>query len=351
VRATAKLSVVESDGTPLFDPDDVAAIRDALAADLAGRLGPLTVSEGPERFGGGMDTYVYAFRLAGDISPAWAAPLVLRVFPSMGQVAKAEREAAMQTFAVEKGILAPKPLLVDTSGTAFGLPFMIMERMRGAPMLSRIKNPLNMPGMLKAMAALQARLHSLPTDGCPIPYERPLVDEWLSRSRELVNKFHPAGLDRPLAWLETHIDMVKDEEPVLTHNDFHPMNLLIDGDRMALLDWPDAALGDRHCDVARTLALLYLAGPLAQSAIERTVLRLLRGYIVSKYRREYESHLPLDVGRIRYWQVLHAFGVWAQLAVMRQEGEAAIGAREGVLGEIPDSIFPALESYVDERIR
>ena len=135
-----------------------------------------------------------------------------------------------------------------------------------------------------------------------------------------------------------------------THNDFHPLNLLVDGDRVVLLDWSAAALGDRHCDVARTLALFWLAGPLAKSAVERTALRLLRGYVVSKYRREYESLLPLDEDRLRYWQALHAFGVWTQIAVMRQEGEAAIGARQGVLDEVPASVLPALRDYVWARI-
>jgi hypothetical protein len=93
---------------------------------------------------------------------------------------------------------------------------MIMERMPGLPMLSRIKNPLNIPSMLRTMAELQAKLHSLPTDGCPVPYERPLVDEWLSQSQDLVRKFRPDGLDRPLAWLEENVELVREEQPVLT---------------------------------------------------------------------------------------------------------------------------------------
>ena len=202
--------------TPSFDPNDLAAIRTGLIADLTSRLGAIEFVEGPERFGDGMDTYIYALRLSGDVSSQWSAPLVLRVFPSMDQVDKAEREAAMQTFAAEKGIPAPKPLLVETSGAVLGLPFMIMERMPGLPMLSRIKNPLNIPGMLRTMAQLQAKLHSLPTDGCPVPYEQPLVDEWLAQSQDLVRKFRPEGLDRPLAWLEENVELVRDEKPVLT---------------------------------------------------------------------------------------------------------------------------------------
>jgi aminoglycoside phosphotransferase (APT) family kinase protein len=150
--------------------------------------------------------------------------------------------------------------------------------------------------------------------------------------------------------MESHADLVRDEEPALLHNDFHPLNIMLDGERMTLLDWPDAAVGDRHCDVARTLALFWLAAPLERSFIGRTVLGLLRRYIVPLYVREYRSHLALDDVRLRYWEALHAFKAWAQIAVLHHEGEAALGARAGVAAEIPPTMIRALESYVRTRI-
>ena len=333
-----------------FDPDDSSFIREQLTTYLSERVGEVEVAEGPDRYRSGLDTYVYAIRFAGSLPEEWTLPLVLRVYPSPEQAEKAEREAAVQTFVAQHGFPAPRPLLVESAGAALGLPFMIMERCGGSLVVGRFKNPFGLRRVVREMAALQARLHMLPVEGCPLPYDSPLVDRWLAEPRDQVSRFHPRGLDVAMRWLEVNAAMVRQEEPALLHNDFHPLNILADGERMTLLDWSDAALGDRHCDVARTLALLWLAAPLEKSLANRTALRLLRRYLVPLYEREYRSHLPLDARRLRYWEALHAFRAWAQIAVMRQEGESAIGARSGVSGEIPPSVLPALREYVRVRM-
>jgi aminoglycoside phosphotransferase (APT) family kinase protein len=332
-----------------FDPDDTASIRSALEGFLAARFGDIEITDGPDRFGSGMDTYVYAIRLRGSLPDGWLDPLVLRVFPTPAQKDKARCEAAAQTFAADSGISTPRPLLVELAWEPYGLPFMIMERAPGAQLVDRFKNPMQLRSAISAMADLHVRLHTVPTEGCPLPYESPLVDRWLAPAKENVEKFRPPGLDEPLRWLDQNADLVRDEEPVLVHNDFHPLNLLADGDRLTLLDWSNATLGDRHSDVARTLALFWLAAPLEKSWSGRTVLGILRRYIVPAYEREYRKLYPLDRAKLRYWQALHAFASWAQVAVMMQEGEAAIGARAGVLSEIPPGLIKALATYFEER--
>lgn len=328
-----------------FDPDDVASIRQALADHLTNRFGTTSVIEGPDRYGSGLDTYVYAIRLDGQLTWEWRQPLVLRVYPTPEQKQKAQREADAQTFASDRGISAPRPLLVEPDWQPYGLPFMIMERAPGHQLIDWFKSPLRVRSAIGAMVTLQVQLHSVPTDDCPLPYESPLVDRWLAPAKENVEHFRLPGLLEPLHWLEENADLVRDEDPVFLHNDFHPLNLLVDGDRLTLLDWPDAALGDRHCDLARTLALFWLAAPLERSLVGRTTLGLLRRYIVPAYEREYSSHLAVDPTRLRYWQALHAFTAWTQIAVMQQEGEEALGARSGVLSEIPAALVPALEAY------
>lgn len=332
-----------------FDPGDIVAIRDGLIQILSPMLGTIAVAEGPVRFTSGLDTFIYAVKLDGSLPPEWTVPLVLRIYPSGEQNMKAEREFAIQRFVIARGFPAPEPLHVNLSGEPWGLPFMIMQRVAGSGLIDRFKNPLAIAGIVKAMATLQARLHVLPTDGCPLPYDSPLVERRLEPSRALISKYHPAGLDAPLHWLEDNIHLVRNEEPALTHNDYHPLNLIVEGDRMTLLDWSDAALGDRHCDVARTLALFWLAPALERSFLGRTALRTLRGFIVKRYERAYASHLPLDRERLRYWQALHAFNAWLQIATMRQEGAAAIGARAGVLAEIPPGLVASLRRYFEQR--
>jgi aminoglycoside phosphotransferase (APT) family kinase protein len=280
-----------------------------------------------------------------------AAPLVLRVYPTVNQGPKAKREGDIQAFAAERGITVPRPLLVEPEIGSFGLPFMVMERALGEQAINALKNPLKIPRLVRDMTALQARLHTIPTEGCPLPYEAPLVDRLLEEPQDYVSRYNPPGLAAPLAWMKSHTDLVRDEEPVLVHLDFHPMNILTDGDRMTLIDWADGTIGDRHADVGRTLALFWLAAPLLDSIVERTLLRMLRLYLVPAYQREYRKHLPLDATRLRYWEALHAFRAWTQVAVIKQEGEEALGARKGMASELPASVVPAFAEYVATRMR
>jgi aminoglycoside phosphotransferase (APT) family kinase protein len=151
--------------------------------------------------------------------------------------------------------------------------------------------------------------------------------------------------------MKANAGIVRGEEPVVVHLDFHPLNILDDGDTMTLIDWADGTIGDRHADVARTLALFWLAAPLLESAVERTLLSVLRRYLVPAYQRAYRKHLPLDEKRLRYWEALHTFRAWTQIAVIKQEGEEALGARKGMASALPSAVIPAFAEYVAARTR
>ena len=125
--------------------------------------------EGPDRITGGRDTYAYGFRMSSaSIPDDWLGPLILRVYATDRDGPKAEREAAAQRFATERGFCAPRPLMVEAGAVPSGLPFMIMERASGAPMLDRFKNPLAISRMLTILAETQAGLHSLPCHDWPL---------------------------------------------------------------------------------------------------------------------------------------------------------------------------------------
>jgi aminoglycoside phosphotransferase (APT) family kinase protein len=77
-------------------------------------------------------------------------------------------------------------------------------------------------------------------------------------------------------WLRARSAIVADETGTLAicHNDFHPLNTLVDADGHAtVLDWADAKLGDSHCDVARSLVIFSIAPLAASSTVERVALR------------------------------------------------------------------------------
>jgi len=332
-----------------FDPQDTGEIRTRIDAYVTRRFGKAGVAGEPQRIGNGLDTYVYAFEVDGDGAPYdWRRPLVLRVYPSSDQGDKARREYAVQRFAVNGGFPAPRPLAVEDAEGALGLPFMIMERVAGVPLLERMKNPLKLRGAIDSMARLHLRLHRLPVSGCPLPADRPLVDRQLADVRAQMQRFALDGLDAEYGWLAANRRVVIPEETSVLHNDFHPLNIMVAGPEMCVLDWSDAAVGDRHHDLARTLALFWLAPPLAPSALERTLLGLLRRYIIPRYLRAYEAGLPVDRPRLRYWQALHAFRAWLQLLSLERD-PAGAGGRQGAAQSVPPGFIEGVREYFRER--
>ena len=138
----------------------------------------LGYSEEPAAVGDGWETYVYGFRLSGaPSSDVWSGPLIVRIFPSSELAWRANEEAAVQRFARERGVPTPLPLAVDADGVALGLPCMVMERFAGRTVLERLsENPLAGRRLIPPMAELQASLHRLPIDGCPLPLEGTLAE-------------------------------------------------------------------------------------------------------------------------------------------------------------------------------
>jgi aminoglycoside phosphotransferase (APT) family kinase protein len=76
--------------------------------------------------------------------------------------------------------------------------------------------------------------------------------------------------------------------PALLHLDYHPLNVLVEGERVtAVLDWANARGGDPRFDLARTLSILRLA-PLPPSLPEKAA-RTMRRAFETGWRRGYEQ--------------------------------------------------------------
>ncbi|MBA4493095.1 phosphotransferase family protein [Paenactinomyces guangxiensis] len=74
------------------------------------------------------------------------------------------------------------------------------------------------------------------------------------------------------------------KQDVLVHLDFHPLNVLTDGQTItAVIDWANAAKGEARFDIARTMSILRLEGlrpgsVLPQGAVRDFERGWLRGY-------------------------------------------------------------------------
>lgn len=327
----------------------------ALREYLCGRsdLTHVRLVDAPTPIGSGFDSYIYAFRIQGDPrGERWVAPLVLRLQAKPEYASKVRREAVVQAFMAAAGYPTPALLAVEDDRNALGLPFMIMERVPGTTMLARaLSNPLRAAALLRRLGELHAQMHTLPTDGWPLDHEsEPISMRRLAQTRSSVAQHELSDLVDRLAWLERNARAELPEMPVITHNDFHPLNVLVTGDgQLSVIDWSDAALGDRHFDVARTVTLFSFAYIVATSTLERILLRAARGFLRSRYLAGYQRAFPLDRRRLAYFEALQSLYALVQLYEVRAEPayEATETARRA-LRDLPGLIAEA-DIYVKRR--
>ncbi len=333
----------------------------ALLAYLARRLdmSDLSFAEEPEQVTHGWETYIYTFRLAGaGLEPGWARPLILRIYPGEDQAQKAEGEAAIQRFAAERGYPAPRPLAVETTDNALGRPFMIMERVPGIPILDRMAgNPLTVPRSAALMADAHVALHRLPLDGCPLAGDGELVDRQFPLISFMLTHLGlepPKEAEEPLAWLKAHKGMVIPENVSLCHHDFHPLNIMVDDDnRVSVLDWSQAALGDRHSDLARTVVLLRIGILQSElpSLLKRLMTRFRSGPFVWLYLRRYRQQLPIDPERLRYWEAMHAFWMLVSVFAAESVDPSSTGVKPDTASRIPPGSRERLLRYFWQRAK
>lgn len=287
----------------------------ALLAHLREELGEpqLTYAEPPAPILGGNETFIYGLRLTG--GPAgWDRPLILRIYardPADGE--QWRREQLVHNTLADQGYPAPRVLHGAGDPALVGGPFVLMERAGGralipdfspAGMIAGI--PYILRTVTRRLARAQLDLHA--RDAAPL--RRALdaaglapptctVDEWLSRSATRIDAFGFDTLRPGLDWVRAHRPPSA-AEAVVCHNDFHPLNLLADGDRLtAVIDWSKVTVGDREFDVGNTNVILGVVEPSVPRAL-RAPVRALQRVVQRRYQRAYEAEHPLDHARVRY---------------------------------------------------
>jgi aminoglycoside phosphotransferase (APT) family kinase protein len=259
--------------------------------------------------------------------------------------AQAHREAAVQTWAAESGYAAPRVLAVLEADDGIGLPTQVMERAPGKAMIAAITSrPWQTRRRIHQLAALAAQLHALPTEGWPGPAE-PLgvVEHRLSLPRRVVAERDVPDLAAALAAAEPLTPRTINDERVVCHGDFHPLNVVVDGASASVIDWTDAALGPREADVSRTALLFNVAVIAANSSVERAVLSRVGPRMGRRYLYAYEQHAPLDHDLLKLWEVFHALHGWAQLEMLRA------GGFDGESSSTADSVDASVKDIVRGR--
>jgi aminoglycoside phosphotransferase (APT) family kinase protein len=304
---------------PVQSPPSPRRVSAELGKWLGDRFGgQVREVESPGRASGGFDFWIYFLHLEGSCLPAeWTGPLVARMSPTPERFALLERESRLQSWSAKHGYPTPRVLAVLEPGELFDSPVQIVERVPGHTMTTAMTTrPWHIPRLLDRLAGLQARLHVLTVPDWTGPgSEWSLAERRLGLVRFVLDRVAHSEIASGLERVEQLLPLLNVADPVICHGDFHPMNLLVDGDTTSVIDWTDAGVGDRHGDIARTAWLFRFASVAAPRRAERVVLRPIAPVLSRRYLSFYRRHLPVDVARIQLWMPLQLLHSWTMAVV------------------------------------
>lgn len=152
---------------------------------------------------------------------------------------QAQREANILDALRQSDLIVPRSLGVVEADGRWGL---IMSRMPGRPlgeaMLAGARD------VVRILTDMHRHMHGQRVAG--LPQLRARLTERIGRAELLTE----AERDR----LQARLAALPDGD-VVCHGDFHPFNIMVDGDRPGIIDWLDATSGPDVADVTRTYLL------------------------------------------------------------------------------------------------
>jgi aminoglycoside phosphotransferase (APT) family kinase protein len=180
--------------------------------------------------------------------------------------ASVRRDSQLLGRLADRGLRAPRPVLMDADGALAGRPTLVLTHLSGESEGA----PKDIPALASALAAQLAAIHATPAEDL-----RPLLADRDAEVAEVLSA-PPERLDASAGEAEVRAVLARGRRgpanrPGLLHGDFWPGNLLwIDGAISGVVDWEDAAWGDPLYDVAITrLDVLWAYGPEASEAFTR----------------------------------------------------------------------------------
>lgn len=192
---------------------------------------------------------------------------VLKLYRAGTGPEQARHEAMILQVLEGHPIDVPRALGVVEQGGRWGL---LMSRISGRP-LAEMPSPVS---MVETMVGLHGAVHALSGKGLPALRER-LVAR-IGQAARLTEGERARLLERLL--------QLPDGDR-LCHGDFHPFNIMVDGERLAVIDWLDATNGPPAADVGRTYLLALHNLP-----------ELAEPYLVARLR-----HAPFDRQAVMDW--------------------------------------------------
>jgi aminoglycoside phosphotransferase (APT) family kinase protein len=311
--------------------------------DLSGRLlavlrtasdtPTLHYEKAPEQMSGGFWAELLAFTLA-DPPAGWPAELVVRLMPDPRL---AYKETIVQRAVAASGFPTPSVRASGGSDEGLGRAFMVMDRATGSPQLSGLNGLGAVASGLRlhrqipeSLAAPMAKLHRLDIrdvrDRLNEIHDLPInVSQLLTELVATAHAYRRGDLAHAAEWLQQR--SYQSDVEVVCHGDLHPFNVLVDGDRLTVLDWSAALLGAPAYDVAFTSVMLS-EPPLVVPGPLRSLIRRVGAGLARRFIAAYERHAEVSVEpeQLKWHQGLVCLRALVEVAGWVRQGDVAARA-------------------------
>ncbi|MED1865228.1 aminoglycoside phosphotransferase family protein [Fictibacillus nanhaiensis] len=202
-----------------------------------------------------------------------------------------EHEYSIHSIISRSGLKVPK---VRWSKPISGKRVLIYQKIEGDTLTSLLESqPQKVLHYLRRMATLQASIHDKKLSSLPSQFD--VLQQKIISVKEL-NK------DQKKRILDELEKLPKDK--CLCHGDFHPDNILITKDDAVVIDWCDAASGNRMADLARTILILRYGGLKdSTSFLNYTTTLYVRKFLAMYYRKSYTRHYQFSSRVLESWML------------------------------------------------
>lgn len=213
---------------------------------------------------------------------------IVKIFKEYLPPTEAINEAKKQEYAYSCGLPVPKVLQVTKIN---GTQAIIMEYIRGETLGKlMLQNKESIEHYLTILVKAQKEIHTVKAQSDAIES----LNERLKRHIIGV----PSLTEKQKNNLISRVDSFK-YEASLCHGDFHPYNLIMDNEKISIIDWVDATAGDFRADVCRTFLLF---SPFSKSLADQYLDLYSKDKSISK--EEVLEWLPVIAGARLYENVM-----------------------------------------------
>jgi aminoglycoside phosphotransferase (APT) family kinase protein len=280
----------------------------------------------------GWETEIYSFDVGSDRDEERTGEkLVIRMYSGPRAVYKARKEYNLLKRLQTAGYPVPKVNLIEEDPEHIGRPFILMQRIEGRAMWSLIETEDDASELLQLFSRLFFNLHELdwhqlvenPQEFRGLDSKK-AVKQWIEKFDARAKQIGSREILQIVEWLTKEMDRIAFTKLSITHNDFHPNNILIDESGAAyVIDWTAADIMDFRIDLAWTLILskIYVGDELRDE--------ILRGY-------EKASQQRVEV--IEFFEVVGALRRLTDIAVTLDVDSQGIGLRDGAAEMIREQL-------------